>query len=57
MLNKSKMNTLFKACLSTNGNLFTEIRRQRKCNRVYANTIDGHNNGIPSQCAKGYTIV
>ena len=54
MLNRIKKNTLLKACLANNGNLFTEIRRQRKCNRVYANTIDGHNNGIPSHFAKMY---
>ena len=53
MLNRIKKNTLFKAYLANN-NLFTEIRRQRKCNRVYANTIDGHNNDIPSHFAKMY---
>ena len=54
MLNRIKKNTLLKACLANNGNLCTEIRRQRKCNRVYANTIDGHNNDIPSHFAKMY---
>ena len=54
MLNRIKKNNLLKACLANNGNLFTEIRRQRKCNRVYANIIDGHNNGIPSHFAKMY---
>ena len=57
MLNRIKKNTLLKACLTNNGNLFTEIRRQRKCNRVYANTIDGHNNGIPSHFANMYKRV
>ena len=57
MLNRIKKNILLKACLANNDNLFTEIRRQRKCNRVYANIIDGHNNGIPSHFAKMYNCV
>ena len=54
MLNRIKKNTLLKACLANNGNLFTGIRRQQKCNQVYANTIDGHNNDILSHFAKMY---
>ena len=57
MLNRIKKNTLLKACLANNGNLFTEIWRQRKCNRVYANKIDGHNNANSSHFAKMYKRV
>ena len=51
MLHRIKKNAMPQACLTNNGNLFTEIRRQRKCKRVFATTIDGHNNDIPSHSA------
>ena len=54
MLHRIKKNAMLQACLTNNGNLFTEIRRQRKCKRVFATTINGQNNDIPSHFAKKY---
>ena len=54
MIDRIKRNTLLNSCLANNGNLFDEIKRQRKSNRTIATAIDGYTDDIPSYFAKKY---
>ena len=49
-----KRNTLLNACLNNNGDLFKEIKKQRKCKKTIATSIDGHQDNIPIYFAKKY---
>ena len=54
ILDRIKKDSMLKACLDSNGNIFTEIKKQRKCSRINATTIDGHSNNIESHFAQKY---
>ena len=54
MQDRVKRSNLFNSCILNNGNLFDDIKRQRKCNQTIATSIDGHNHDIPSHFANKY---
>ena len=49
-----KRNFLLNSCLNNNGDLFKEIKRQRKSKKTIAISIDGHQDNIPSYFATKY---
>ena len=51
---RMKGNSLLNSCRNNNGDLFKEIKRQRKCKKTIATSIDGQQDNIPSYFAKKY---
>ena len=54
MMDRIKRSNLVNACIANNGNLFEEIKRQRRCNQTAATSIDGHKHDIPSYFGSKY---
>ena len=52
--NRVKRNALLNSCLNNNGDLFKEIRKQRRCNKVITTSIDGCKEDIPTYFANKY---
>ena len=57
MLDRIKRNNLLNSCINGNGNIFDEIRRQRKCKQTFAASIDGCTENIPSYLASNYSNI
>ena len=50
-----KRNKLLDACINGKGDIYTEIRKMRKCPGTVVNTIDGISSGIPDHFASIYS--
>ena len=50
-----KRNRLLDACINGKGNIYTEIRKMRKCSGSVVNAIDGVSTGIPDHFASIYS--
>ena len=54
LLERLKRDKMLTSCLNGDGDIFKEIRKQRRCKQAYPTTIDGRSNDIPNYLACKY---
>ena len=54
LLERIKRDSMLKSCIENDGDIFKEIREQRKCKQTFATTIDDHTDDIPEYLANKY---
>ena len=51
---RMKRDNMLQSCLENDGNIFDDIKRQRKCKQTFHTTIDEHTDDIPEYLAGKY---
>ena len=51
LLERIKRDHMLQSCLDNKGDIFEDIKKQRKCNHSFASMIDGHTDDIPEYFA------
>ena len=54
LLERMKRDNMLQSCLENDGNIFDDIKRQRKCKQTFPTTIDEHTDDIPEYLAGKY---
>ena len=54
LLERMKRDNMLQSCLENDGNIFDDIKRQRKCKQTFSTTIDEDTDDIPEYLADKY---